>query len=130
MAEQPSKSMTNQEKQDFPVDAILVGGDSMDGGKSLQQQIRDAPESVLWKPLIDWGKYKTSVLGQLAYNAQAHARQEALLVALMAAVAQLGKGEAIDYDRINQMIEDNLQEFTVPEFTIPEFEIIVKPKEG
>lgn len=114
MTEQPSKKMNNQEKQDFPVDAILVGGDSMDGGKSLQRQIREAPEAVLWLPLINWGKYKTSVLDQLAFNAKGIAQANAELVAvrslLQQVVTQLAAGVAldIDYDRIAQDIKDNM----------------------
>lgn len=125
MADQPSKGMSNQDKLDFLIDAILVGGASMDGTNSLQFQIKQAPVDALWNAQIDWGKYKTSALQQLAYNAQALSRIEANLLALRAVITEINGGEPVDYDRFDQIIKDNMQEFTVPEF-----EIIVKPKEG
>lgn len=121
---------SNQEKLNFIVEYILNGGEST-GGKSLQIQIAEAPESVLWKPLIDWGKYKTSVLQQLAYLAQDAYRTNAALAAQQSLLTQIlthlsnGVPVAIDYDRISADIKANM-----PEFVIPEFELIVKPKEG
>lgn len=124
MTEQPSKTTANQDKLDFLYDYARVGGDST-GGKSLQQQIREAPEAALWLPLINWGKYKTSVLDQLAFNAKGIAQGNAELVALRSLVTQLvglvtqGVPVVIDYDRIAQDIKDNM----------PTFEIVPTTKE-
>ncbi|WP_420179696.1 hypothetical protein [Paenarthrobacter sp. TA1.8] len=132
--DRPSQKMNNQQKQDFPVDAILVGGPSMDGGNSLQFQIKQAPVDALWNPQIDWGEYQTSAYQQLAYNAQGIAQANASLAAqhsllraqnslLQQLVAQLSQGVpvVIDYDRIAADIKANM-----PEFELPSFEIIPK----
>lgn len=136
MAEQPSKTMSNQDKLDFIIDAILVGGASMDGTNSLQFQIKQAPVDALWNPQIDWGEYQTSAYQQLAYNAQGIAQTNASLAAqhsllraqnslLQQLVAQLSQGVpvVIDYDRIAADIKANM-----PEFELPSFEIIPKTK--
>lgn len=134
MAEQPSKGMSNQDKLNFIIDAILVGGASMDGTNSLQFQIKQAPVDALWNPQIDWGEYQTSAYQQLAYNAQGIAQANASLAAqhsllraqnslLQQLVAQLSEGVpvVIDYDRIAADIKANM-----PEFELPSFEIIPK----
>lgn len=126
MADRPSQKMTNQEKQDFPVDAILVGGDSMDGGNSLQFQIKQSPVDALWNPQIKWPNYRTSAYGQLAFNAQALARIEANQAADRAILQQIlsavttGAPVVIDYARIEQAIADNM----------PTFEIVPVTKEN
>lgn len=113
MAEQPSKTTPNQDKLDFLYDYARVGGDST-GGKSLQQQIKEAPEAVLWLPLIPWDGYKTSVLGQLAYNAKGIAQANAELAALRSLMQQIvtqltaGVPVVIDYDLILQGIKDSM----------------------
>ncbi|NWL32986.1 hypothetical protein [Paenarthrobacter nitroguajacolicus] len=118
MTEQPSKSVANQDKLDFLYDFSLVGGDST-GGKSLQEQIREAPEAALWLPLINWGEYKTSVLGQLAFNAKGIAQNNAELVAIRGLLQQLveqtaaGVPVVIDYDRIRQDIKDSMPTFEI-----------------
>lgn len=110
----PSQAMSNQEKQDFPVDAILVGGESMDGGNSLQFQIKHAPLDALWSRQMDWGTYKTSVFGQMVYDAQALARIEARQIAqqslLEQAVNALSQGVplVVDYDEIEKRIAANM----------------------
>ncbi|YCK83505.1 hypothetical protein M1D89_09880 [Arthrobacter sp. D3-18] len=134
MAEQPSKGMSNQDKLDFLIDAILVGGASMDGTNSLQFQIKQAPVDALWNAQIDWGEYQTSAYQQLAYNAQSIAQANAALAMqqsqlkaqnslLQQLVAQLSQGVpvVIDYDRIAADIKANM-----PEFELPSFEIIPK----
>ncbi|MFJ4286393.1 hypothetical protein ACIPY0_12175 [Paenarthrobacter nicotinovorans] len=137
MADRPSQKLTNQQKLDFLIDAILIGGDSMDGTNSLQFQIKQSPIDALWNAQIDWGEYQTSAYQQLAYNAQALARANAALAnqqaqlnaqnsLLQQLVSQLGQGVpvVIDYDRIAADIKANM-----PEFELPSFEIIPKPKE-
>lgn len=122
MAEQPSKGVPNQDKLDFLYDYARVGGDST-GGKSLQQQIAEAPEAVLWLPLINWGEYKTSVLGQLAFNAKGIAQGNSELVAIRGLLQQLieqtasGVPVVIDYDRIAQDIKDNMPTFEIVPIT-------------
>lgn len=131
MPEQLSKSLTNQQKLDFLPDAIVTGGDTMKDGKSLQTQIAEAPEAALWKELIDWGKYKTSALGQLAFNAKEIARANAALAAQQSLLTQIlthltnGVPVVIDYDRIAEDIKANM-----PEFELPEFDISITKKEG
>jgi hypothetical protein len=131
MPEQLSKSLTNQQKLDFLPDAIVTGGDTMKDGKSLQTQIAEAPEAALWKELINWGKYKTSVLGQLAFLAQDLYRANAALAAQQSLLTQIlthltnGVPVVIDYDRIAEDIKANM-----PEFELPEFDISITKKEG
>lgn len=131
MPEQLSKSLTNQQKLDFLPDAIVTGGDTMKDGKSLQTQIAEAPEAALWKELINWGKYKTSVLGQLAFLAQDLYRANAALAAQQSLLTQIlthltnGVPVVIDYDRIAEDIKANM-----PEFELPEFDISITKREG
>lgn len=123
MTDRPSQKMTNQEKQDFPVDAILVGGESMDGGNSLQFQIKQSPVDALWSPQINWGNYRTSAFGQLAFNAKGIAQNHAELVAIKGLLQQLieqtssGVPVVIDYDRIAQDIKDNMPTFEIVPIT-------------
>lgn len=114
MAERPSQKMSNQVKIDFLVDAILGGGESMDGGNSLQFQIKHAPIDALKALTMDWGKYKTSVIDQLVFTAQAMDRVEARQVAQqsvldqIAAAASRGVPVVIDYDEIEKRITANM----------------------
>lgn len=126
-----AKDMTNQQKQDFPVDAVLNGGPSMNRGESLQTQIEKAPTRALTAPLITgWrnaaGKeYSTSIAQQLAYNAQGIARIEARQAVqqelLQQVVNSLSKGVAlqIDYARIEAAIKASMPE-------APEYELTKK----
>jgi len=106
--------MSNQVKIDFLVDAILGGGESMDGGNSLQFQIKHAPIDALKALTMDWGKYKTSVIDQLVFTAQAMDRVEARQVAQqsvldqIAAAASRGVPVVIDYDEIEKRITANM----------------------
>lgn len=114
MAEQPSKSMSNQDKLDFLIDAILSGGTSMEGGNSLQFQIKHAPIDALKMLMMDWGgKYKTSVIDQLVFTAKAIDRIEARQVAQTAILEQIAKSATgvalvIDYDEIERRIAANM----------------------
>jgi hypothetical protein len=113
MAERPSQKLTNQQKLDFLIDSILTGGESMDGGNSLQFQIKHAPIDALKELTMDWGKYKTSVIDQLVFTAQAIDRIEARQVAQTAILEQIAKAAtgvalSIDYDEIERRIAANM----------------------
>ena len=114
-------------------DALFNGGNSMKGGKSLQDQIADAPTAALRAPLITGWKnsagkeYSTSALQQLAYNAQGIARIEARQAVqqelLQQIVNSLSKGIElqIDYARIDASIKAAMPE-------MPEYELTPKEK--
>lgn len=114
MAERPSQKMSNQQKIDFLVDSILGGGESMDGGNSLQFQIKHAPLDALKALVMDWGAYETSVIDQLVFTAKAMDRVEARQVAQksvldqIAAAASKGAPVVIDYDEIERRIAANM----------------------
>jgi len=113
MAERPSQKMSNQAKIDFLVDALLSGGESMDGGNSLQFQIKHAPIDALKALTMDWGAYETSVIDQLVFTAKAIDRIEARQVAQNAilekiATAATGVALVIDYDEIEKRIAANM----------------------
>lgn len=111
-----SSTMTNQQKQDFPVDAVMGPAKSLRGGKNLQDQIAEAPVNALRTPVIHGWKdakgkeYSTSVAQQLAFNAQALAALSAQLTAqgalLQQIVTAVSKGVAveIDYKRIEALM--------------------------
>lgn len=119
MAERPSQKMSNQAKIDFLVDAILTGGDSMDGTNSLQFQIKHAPIDALKALTMDWGTYKTSVLDQFRFIALSQDRMEARQIAHGAILEQIAKaqtggiGVVIDYDEIEKRIAKNLPDYKV-----------------
>jgi hypothetical protein len=108
-----AKDLSNQANLYFQTDAIINGGESMRGGKSLEVQIAEAPEAVLWKPIMDWGKYKTSVVDQLVFTAVALDRIEARQGAQQAVLEQIAKAATgvalvIDYDEIEKRIAANM----------------------
>lgn len=115
--------MNNQQRLTFVPQALVEGGPSMKDGLSIEQQIEKAPVDALWNPQIDWGKYKTSAYGQLAFNAQALARIEAnqradraILQQILAATSS-GASVVIDYDRIEKAIADNMPTFEITPIT-------------
>jgi 2-hydroxychromene-2-carboxylate isomerase len=109
-----AKDLSNQANLHFQTDAIINGGESMRGGKSLELQIAEAPERALWAKIMDWGKYKTSVVDQLVFTAEAldriEARQHAQQSVLdqIAAAASNGVPVVIDYDEIEKRIAANM----------------------
>jgi len=115
-------SMSNQRRLEFIPEAIVEGGPSMRGGKSLEVQIAEAPETVLWAKIMDWGTYKTSVIDQLVFTAEAldriEARQTAQQSVLDQLVTALNKGVpfVIDYDEIEKRIAANMPTY-VPQVT-------------
>lgn len=122
-----SSTMTNQQKQDFPVDAILGPAESLRGGKNLQDQIADAPLDAFHVPTIQWEGYATSMAQQLAYNAQGigrietrQAAQQELLQQIVNALSS-GVDLQIDYDRIDASIKAAMPE-------LPEYELTQKEK--
>lgn len=117
------EGMTNERYLRFGPEALVEGGPSMKDGLSIEQQIEKAPVDALWNPQIDWGKYKTSAYGQLAFNAQALARIEAnqradraILQQILAATSS-GASVVIDYDRIEKAIADNMPTFEITPIT-------------
>lgn len=107
-------NMSNERYLRFTPEAIVEGGPSMRGGKSLEVQIAEAPETVLWAKIMDWGTYKTSVIDQLVFTAEAldriEARQTAQQSVLDQLVTALNKGVpfVIDYDEIEKRIVANM----------------------
>lgn len=107
-------SMSNQRRLEFIPEAIVEGGPTMRGGKSLEVQIAEAPETVLWKPIMDWGTYKTSVVDQLVFTAEALDRIEARQVAQQSVLDQIAAANSngvpvvIDYDEIEKRIAANM----------------------
>lgn len=126
-----AKDMTNQAKQDFPVDAILNGGESMRNKESLQTQIALAPERALAAKLIKgWpngkgGTYDTSMLDHMVYLTQYCTRIEGALAAQGELLKQIagaltnGVDLQIDYARIDASIKAAMPE-------IPEYELTKK----
>lgn len=103
-----AKDMTNQQKQDFPVDAILNGGTSMKGGMSLQDQIANAPLAAFHIPTIKWAGYSTSMAQQAVYTAEALARLESTAGAiqnLVTALVRVSGGEPFDEAKLLAGIE-------------------------
>ena len=107
-------SMSNQRRLEFIPEAIVEGGPTMRGGKSLETQIAEAPETVLWAKIMNWGTYKTSVIDQLVFTAEALDRIEARQVAQQSVLDQLvtslnqGVPFVIDYDEIEKRIAANM----------------------
>lgn len=107
-------NMSNERYLRFTPEAIVEGGPTMRGGKSLETQIAEAPVDALKALVMDWGSYKTSVIDQLVFTAEGMDRIEARQVAQQSVLEQivtaLNKGVpfVIDYDEIEKRIVANM----------------------
>lgn len=128
-----SSQMTNQQKQDFPVDAILGPAESLRGGKNLQDQIADAPVAAFHVPTIQWDGYATSIAQQLAFGALSNARVEAMLAVQNGLFRQVldvlgsmqnGVQLDIDYDRLEAAVDKAVADAMPTDF--PEYELTRK----
>lgn len=128
-----SSQMTNQQKQDFPVDAILGPAESLRGGKNLQDQIADAPVDAFHVPTIQWDGYATSMAQQAAFGALSNARVEAMLAIQNGLFRQVldvlgsmqnGVQIDIDYDRLEAAVDKAVADAMPTNF--PEYELTRK----
>jgi len=113
------ENFTNAARVKFVPEALIVGGPSMSEGRSIEQQIADAPLRALTALTMDWGTYKTSVLDQFRFIALAQDRLEARQVAQGAILEQIaqamtkGVDVIIDYDEIEKRIAANMPDYKV-----------------
>jgi len=113
------ENFSNAARLKFVPEALIVGGPSMSEGRSIEQQIADAPIRALSALTMDWGTYKTSVLDQFRFIALAQDRMEARQVAQQAILEQIAKavtggvGVVIDYDEIEKRIAANMPDYKV-----------------
>lgn len=131
-----SEKLTNQQKLDFIPDALISGGASMKGGKSIQDQIAQAPVDAFHAPTIQWPGYKTSMAQQAAFHAQALARIEAtqavqngLFRQILDVLQTLTPGGAgvtfeVDYARLEAAVDKAVAQ-SLPD-SFPEYEITKK----